>query len=219
MRSHLQDGKRGINRKNLSSNDITAAKAWNDSELVGKRKDNKRVFIVGDGIIKHLNGYVIGGKTGNCNVYVRPTHGAKVRCMIDHVKPIIRDKPDHIIFHVGTNDISSDKDAGDIAKSIVDLTMSAKSLICDVSISNIITIGDCDVSISNIIAIGDKHVSISNIITIGDCDVPISNIITIGDKHQHKAQIVNNHLKEMCTNKNINLIDHSKNIKHQHLIL
>ena len=42
--------------------------------------------------IKHLNGYVIGGKTGNCNVYVRPSHGAKVRCMVVHIKPIIRDK-------------------------------------------------------------------------------------------------------------------------------
>ena len=28
---------------------------------------------------------------------------------------------------------------------------------------------------------------------------------------------MNNPLKEMCTNKNINLIDRSKNIKHQHL--
>ena len=95
-----------------------------------------------------------------------------------YVKPIIRDKPDHIIFHVGTNDIPSDKDAGDIAKSIVDLAMPTKFPTCDVS---------------------------------------ISNIITRKDKHQHKAQIVNNHLKEMCTNKNINLIDHSKSIKHQHL--
>ena len=118
------------------------------------------------------------GKTGNCNVYVRPSHGEKVRCMVDHVKPVMRDKPDHIIFHVGTNDIPSDKDAGDIAKSVVDLAISAKS---------------------------------------PNCDVSISNIITRKDKHQHEAQIVNNHLKEICTNKNINLIDHSKNIKHQHL--
>ena len=49
------------------------------------------------------------------------------------------------------------------------------------------------------------------------CDLLISNIITRKDKHQYKTQIVNNHLKEMCTNKNINLIDHSKNIKQQHL--
>ena len=98
--------------------------------------------------------------------------------MVDHIKPIIPDKPDHIIFPVGTNGIPSDEDAGDIAESIVDLAISAKSPTCDVS---------------------------------------IFNILTRKDKHQHKAQIVNNHLKEICTNKNINLIDHSKNIKHQHL--
>ena len=74
--------------------------------------------------------------------------------MIDQT--IIRGKPDHIIFHVGTNDIPSDKDAGDNAKSIVDLTMPAKYPACDTS---------------------------------------IFNIITTKDKHQHKAQIVNNHLK------------------------
>ena len=39
--------------------------------------------------------------------------------MVDHVKPVMRDQPDHIIFHVGTNDIPSDKDAGDIAKSLL----------------------------------------------------------------------------------------------------
>ena len=180
-KNDLQHGKRGIKKKSLSSKSlsfITAAKTCNDSQSVGKRKDNKWVFVVGDNIIKHLNGYVIGGKAENCNVSVRPSPGAKVRCMVDHVKPIIRDKPDHIIFHVGTNDIPSDKDAGDTAKSIVDLTMSAKSPTCDVS---------------------------------------IAYIITRKDKHQHKAQIMYNYLKEMCTNKSINLIDHIKSIKHQHL--
>ena len=177
-KNHLQDGKSDINRESLIFNDITAAKTCNDSQSVGKRKDNKRVFIAGDSIIKHLNGYVIGCKTGNCNVCVRPSHGAKVRRMVDYIKPVMRDKPDHIIFHAGTNNIPLDKDAGDIAKSIVDLAVSAKSPTCDIS---------------------------------------ISNIITRKDKHQHKAQEMNNHLKEMCTNKNIHFIDHSKNTKHQHL--
>ena len=36
--------------------------------------------------------------------------------MLDHIKLVIRDKADHIIFHVGTNDIPSDKYARDIAK-------------------------------------------------------------------------------------------------------
>ena len=98
--------------------------------------------------------------------------------MVDHVKSVMRHEPDRIIFQIETNDIPSDKDAGDIAKSIVDLATSAKSPTCDVS---------------------------------------LSNIITRKDKYQHKPQEVNNPLKEMCRNKNINLIDHSKNIKHQHL--
>ena len=81
-------------------NDITAEKTCNDSQLVEHRKDNTRVFMVGNSFIKHLNGYPVGGKTGNCNVYVRPSHGAKVRCAVDYAILIIRDKPDHIIFHV-----------------------------------------------------------------------------------------------------------------------
>ena len=59
--------------------------------------------------------------------------------MVDHVKLVMRHEPDRIIFQIETNDIPSDKDAGDIAKSIVDLATSAKSPTCDVSVSNIIT--------------------------------------------------------------------------------
>ena len=98
--------------------------------------------------------------------------------MVDHTKPVIRGKPDHITAHVETNDIPSDKDAGDIAKSIADVTMVAKS---------------------------------------PTSDVPISNIITRRDIYQHKGQELNNHLKDMCTNKNTTLTDRNKNIKQQHL--
>ena len=121
----------------MSSNDITTEKTCSDSQTIGKGK-----IVIG---------YLL---TGNCNIYVNPFHSAKVRCVVD--QPIIRDKADHIIFHVGTNDIPFGKDAGDIVKLIVDLAMSIKSQTCDVS---------------------------------------ISNIITTKDRHQHKAQIVNNHLK------------------------
>ena len=55
--------------------------------------------------------------------------------MVDHIKPVLRDKPDHIIFYVETNDIPSDKDAADIVKSIFDLAMSAISPTCDALIS------------------------------------------------------------------------------------
>ena len=40
--------------------------------------------------MKHLNGYEILGKTGHCNVYVRPSYDAKVRSMVYHTKPVNR---------------------------------------------------------------------------------------------------------------------------------
>ena len=48
------------------------------------------------------------------------------------------------------------------------------------------------------------------------CHVSVSNILR-KDKHEHKVQEINNYPREMSANKSINLIYHSKNIKHQHL--
>ena len=48
--------------------------------------------------------------------------------MVDHVKPTLRDdKSDHIILHVGTNDLRTEKKASQIAKSIMGLTTSLKN--------------------------------------------------------------------------------------------
>ena len=147
-------------------------------EPAEKTSDEKCIFIVGDSIIKNVNGYEVSGKTDHCRVYIRPSLGAKVRCMEDHIKLVLKDKPDHIIFHIGTNDIPPNKNSEEIANSIIELVLSAKSEPCDVS---------------------------------------ISNIVVRKDRHQNKCQEVNDHLKEKCREKNINLIDHSKSIKPQHL--
>ena len=50
--------------------------------------------------------------------------GAKVQCMGNYKKPLIRHKPDHFIVHVGTNDLSSEVSSKSIAEPIVDLAMS-----------------------------------------------------------------------------------------------
>ena len=69
---------------------------------------------------------------------VRPSHGEIVRCMADHVKLALRENLDYMDFHIGTNDVSSNKTPETIAKSILDLAISSKSTTCDVSISNIL---------------------------------------------------------------------------------
>ena len=63
--------------------------------------------------------------------------------MKDYSKPCTKeDKPDHLILHVGTNDLASENNAERIAKSIVDL---AKGLVADyhtVSVPSIVPRND-----------------------------------------------------------------------------
>ena len=68
--------------------------------------------------------------------------GSNVGCMKDHMKPSIRETPDHTILHVRTNDLNSDSPSDLIAKSIVDLALNVKNNSQNVSISIIIVRND-----------------------------------------------------------------------------
>ena len=46
---------------------------------------------------------------------------------------------DHIVVHVGTNDLLSKKELTDIFSTIVDLALKLKSNTCQVSVSNLTT--------------------------------------------------------------------------------
>ena len=48
----------------------------------------KNVIILGDSIIKHVNGYDVAGKLNNCKVFVKSFSGAKVRCLKDYIMEI-----------------------------------------------------------------------------------------------------------------------------------
>ena len=63
--------------------------------------------------------------------------------MKDYVKPSIRvNNPDHIIFHVGTNDVSSEKTPQVIAQSIVDLVKTVANDNLQVTVSSIVPRND-----------------------------------------------------------------------------
>ena len=48
---------------------------------------------------------------------------SKFSCLKDYVKPLICDNnPDNIIFHIGTNDVPSEKTPEVIAQLMVDIT-------------------------------------------------------------------------------------------------
>ena len=91
-------------------------------------------------MVKKVNGFFL---TKDINhrylVKVRSFSSAKTRCMHDHVKPTIRDfNPEHIILHVGTNDLNSEKTASQIANSIIELALSLKNETNNIHVSLIV---------------------------------------------------------------------------------
>ena len=106
-------------------------------------KNEKSIFVIGDSMAKHLNGWEMSKKlNAKCKVFVKTFSGAKTKRMNDSVKPSVRSSSDHFILHVGTNDLSSDKSSEEIAGSIIDLATSIKNDKHDVSKSNIIIRAD-----------------------------------------------------------------------------
>ena len=79
------------------------------------------MFILGDIIIKHVKSYNLSKLLDNCKVYVKDFPSAKVRGMQDYVRPTRRENPNHIILHVGTNDLTTNIPPEKVAESIIDL--------------------------------------------------------------------------------------------------
>ena len=104
-----------------------------------KARSTKKVTILGDSIIKHLNSCELSKKVSpDCRVYVKHFSGATTDCMKDCVKPSLRNPPDHFIFHVWTNYLISKQTSEEIAASIISLASSVKGESYNVSISSII---------------------------------------------------------------------------------
>ena len=93
---------------NQDDNEHKKSNSHSDKNTDKDQSKNKRIYILGDSMIKNLKGWKMSTKLKNANVYVKDFAGAKVRCMKDNIKPSLREKPDHIVLHVGTNDLVSD---------------------------------------------------------------------------------------------------------------
>ena len=138
-KSSFQENKRtkDIKKKNQ--------KQTNDNAHTNNgNKIKKTVYILGDSMIKKLNGYLLTKKIKHKHlVKVRAFSGAKVSCMRDYANPTLRDiNPEHIILHVGTNDLTSEKTASQISRSIIELGTSLKNDTNTVSISAIVPRSD-----------------------------------------------------------------------------
>ena len=78
----------------------------------------KLVFIAGDSIIQHVQGWKLS--TSDKHVAVKSFSGARIADMEDYLKPLLRKEPDEVILHVGTNNIR-DESSRSVAEGIINL--------------------------------------------------------------------------------------------------
>ena len=90
---------------------------------------SKTVFIVGDSMVKKVDGYLLTSSLKHQYlVKARPFSTAKTIDMYDYIKPTQRDfKPEIFILHVGTNDLPLNESLKEISEDIVTLAESMKS--------------------------------------------------------------------------------------------
>ena len=88
-----------------------------------KSKGRKNVIICGDSMVNSLDSNGISSKFNN--VAIRSFSGATSKDMLDYCKPLVNNKPDVLIFHVGTNDLT--KNVGNTKANIVKLIDSVKN--------------------------------------------------------------------------------------------
>ena len=116
------------NNNSISNNNNSNSKENNISSSNINNKTRKTAFIIGDSMVKKIDGYLL---TSSINhryiVKVRPFLSAKTIDMVDYIKPTRRDfNPDVYLLHVGTNDLSSNKSPEQISVDILNLANSLK---------------------------------------------------------------------------------------------
>ena len=126
-----------------SRNRTDGATRTSDSERndpANQSAKRKEVFIVGDSILKNLQGRKI---SRSAKVKISSFPGCTTMDMRDHIKPILRKNPDAIVIHVGTNSLRSSASVRDCAEEIVNLaTMISNESSADLAISGIIPRSD-----------------------------------------------------------------------------
>eukprot|EP00112_Aurelia_sp_Birch-Aquarium-sp1_P016513 Seg3755.1 transcript_id=Seg3755.1/GoldUCD/mRNA.D3Y31 product="hypothetical protein" protein_id=Seg3755.1/GoldUCD/D3Y31 len=116
-----------------------SSKKLNENEKQHQTK-KKIIFLLGDSIV---NGIKDRGLSKKHNAKVRAQPGATTQDMEDHIKPLLRKKPDMVILHCGTNDLTNDVDTIRHLDAIVKYT-EKESPSTEIVVSNIVTRRDKD---------------------------------------------------------------------------
>ena len=77
-----------------------------EQKVVSEKKQSKNMIVCGDSILNGVDGN--GISTKKVRAVVRSFPGATTSDMIDFIKPLAKKKPDLMIIHAGTNDLTKD---------------------------------------------------------------------------------------------------------------
>ena len=108
----------------------------NETTQASREKPSKKsILLTGDSL---LNGISENGLRSKHNVKCRPHSGASSQDMIDFIKPYLRKKPDAIILHCGTNDLTKGVNTIESLEKIVQ-TAKTESEWTELVISGLVT--------------------------------------------------------------------------------
>ena len=90
-----------------------------------------KIIAAGDSILKNLHGWMMARSK---SVKIHSFPGATTEDMVSYLTPLINKRPDHILLHIGTNNLATDSPQ-EIAENILALTQMTtdKSIGCSVS--------------------------------------------------------------------------------------
>ena len=137
--------KKNKSRKKTNSGVVQSEATGNTTEpindyanTVSQNQTNTSTVIVGDSIVKNIQGFKLG-KTTKSRVIVKAFPGATTADMYHYVKPTLEKNPERIIMHAGTNDLRL-HEPEKVADKIVDLAKNIASQSgCEILISELTT--------------------------------------------------------------------------------
>ena len=106
-RSNQVHNKHDNSRSNFNNTNFDKNLAVKNKQVTRKTTFNtnkKKVIVVGDSITKFLRSDELSTSERSVTVMKHP--GCSTEDMTDYIKPIARKKPDTILLHVGTNDLT-----------------------------------------------------------------------------------------------------------------
>lgn len=106
----------------------------NNKEKRPRHLPRPKVLILGDSMLKRIRLSKVRQSSTNKSIFIRSFPGATTTDMFDYCKPSIRNRPDHLILHIGTNDLRS-KEADSVIHNISCLGEEIKKYSPDTSIS------------------------------------------------------------------------------------